>query len=144
MYPPNTNERWVDMRPRKKTLCKVIKESDADVFQDKYTALINSVHGSVDANVQYSDGYFVAVITYETVVWPDDERTVADEFHDEGLRYVCSQCPYLEVSGDRRRKRFPCKYSEYGTARIDSECCEMFYKKVKQGTIEPMEGDRYE
>lgn len=115
--------------------CKVIKESDPTSFEKQYTTKVEKIKG-YDANIQYSDGYFIAVITWEETVI-EEEETVAEEFHREGIRYVCEQCPYLEMDGDKRKKRFPCKYAEFGGSRVDSECCEMFYKLLKQGQIVP-------
>lgn len=66
------------------------------------------------------------------------ETPVTDEFAKEGIRYLCKECPYLEVGQDKRRKVWPCKYATYGMSRTESNCCEMFYKKLKQGEITPI------
>lgn len=127
------------MQIMKRKQCRVIREKDTKSFEEQYTTVLNSLQGNVDVKVQYSDGEFVAIFMYEQTYLPE-ERTIADEFHDEGIRYVCSQCPHLEIDGDKRKKRHPCKYAEYGSSRIDSECCEMFYKLLKQGRIVPKIG----
>ena len=62
--------------------------------------------------------------------------SVKDEFHDAGMRFVCGECPLHDVTFDKRRKRVSCKYSETGMAHLDRECCEYFYKLLKQNRIE--------
>lgn len=120
------------MRIRKLNECKVIKTTEPADFEQQFRSALEGVKDP-QIMTDYKDGFFVAIITWQT----DAEvvETVRDEFHLEGLRYVCGQCPYLEHDGDGRKKRFPCKYAEYGTARVDSECCEMFYRQLKQGVI---------
>lgn len=122
---------------KKQTVCKVLKETEAEVFEKKIADLLRRTQKR-DPIIKYDNGYFIAVLVYEEFTFPEDEiKTVADEFHEQGIRYVCAQCPYLEQDGDKRRKYHTCKYSEYGTAREDQECCELFYKQLKQGTVVP-------
>ena len=64
---------------------------------------------------------------------------VRDEYEAEGIRYLCKECPYLEIGKDKRRKWWPCKYATYGRAYVDSQACESFYKELKQGKIKPRE-----
>lgn len=114
--------------------CKAIKEADPRAFEAEFIDALRGIRNP-DIMKDYRDGHFIAIIT-----WEEEEKiieTVADEFHLEGLRYVCGQCPHCEKDGDGRKKRFPCKYSEYSSVDIRQECCEMFYKKLKQGLIEP-------
>lgn len=121
------------MRVVKTHKCIAIRESDADTFAKKFDEALQGVR-KPDIFKDYADSSFIAIVT-----WEEEEEvieTVRDEFHREGIRYVCGQCPYLEQDDDRRRKVYPCRYSEYGQSRIDSECCEMFYRLVKQGRVE--------
>lgn len=55
---------------------------------------------------------------------------LADDFdlHHESPK--CADCPFLEISDDRRRKWFPCPYANYGQACIDSPACEVFYREA--------------
>lgn len=119
----------------RKTVCKVLKESEPDVFEQKLAELLSKKQKN-EPIIKYDNGYFIAVVTYEEIIIPEED-TVAEEFHQQGIRYVCSQCPHLQMDGDKRRKYHPCKYAEYGTAREDQECCEYFYKLLKQGNIVP-------
>ena len=119
---------------KKRRLCKVIKETEPDEFERKYAEYSDK---ATEPIITFSDGYFIAVITWDDVIIEDEPRTVKDEFNDAGIRYVCGQCPYLEVSGDKRRKYHPCKYHELGTANAEHEACEYFYKLLKQGKVVP-------
>lgn len=123
------------MKTIKKHECIAIKETDPDVFSAKYIQALDGI-GNAEVIKQFSDGYFIAIITWHSV--EEQAETVKDEFHLEGLRYVCGQCPHLEQDYDGRKKRFPCKYSEFSSVDIRQECCELFYKQLKQGLIEPM------
>lgn len=62
-----------------------------------------------------------------------------DEYHLEGRRYVCEQCPLHAKVTDRRRKTVPCRHHEYGEANLRHECCEYFYTMLKQGKIKPID-----
>jgi hypothetical protein len=85
----------------------------------------------------FKDEKFVAIITYT-----EKERVmdcVADEFHAEGIRYLCKNCPHLEDPKDKRIKVCGCRYAELGTTHKLHEACEVFYKALKAGTITPIE-----
>ena len=66
------------------------------------------------------------------------EYKLADEYHAEGIYYLCKHCPYLDDPHDKRVKRCTCKYSNSGVAYKDSEACEIFYKALKRGDITPL------
>jgi hypothetical protein len=119
---------------KKRKCCKVLKESDPEIFEHKYAEYADKAQ---DPIITFSDGYFIAVITWEEILIEDEPRTIRDEYHEQGIRYVCSQCPYLEMDGDKRRKYHPCKHHELGTAHEDHEACEYFYKLLQQGKIVP-------
>lgn len=121
------------MKVKTKQRCIAIRESDPEDFEMRYVKALDGVRNP-DIFKDYRDGYFIAIATWKEEV--EEVETVRDEFNLEGIRYLCGDCPYLERDDDRRRKRYPCKYAEYGTARIDSEACELFYKRVKQGLLE--------
>lgn len=57
-------------------------------------------------------------------------ESLADDFMQHHERCTCSDCPYLEIGTDARRKWFPCKYSPCGETRSDSEACDQFYKEA--------------
>lgn len=57
-------------------------------------------------------------------------ENLEDDFmqHHEGC--TCSDCPFLQIGTDARRKWFPCEYSPCGETRIDASACEHFYKEA--------------
>lgn len=67
--------------------------------------------------------------------------SVKDEFHDEGIRFVCGECPLHDIETDKRRKRVSCKYAENGITHLEHESCEYFYKLLKQNRITPVVPD---
>lgn len=70
---------------------------------------------------------------YATFEYEEREQlpeTVGDDFMQHNARCTCYDCPNLEITGDARRKWFPCMYAEYGETRIDAPACEVFYKQA--------------
>ena len=68
---------------------------------------------------------------YATFEYEEREKiidTTEDEFMQQNARCTCYDCPELEITGDARRRWFPCKYAAGGEARIDKPACEVFYK----------------
>lgn len=57
-------------------------------------------------------------------------ETPEDEFMQHNARCTCSDCPFLEIGTDARRKWFPCRYATYGETRTDSSACEVFYREA--------------
>lgn len=127
----------------------IIEETDTMAFG---SAVNNALEKWPDAQVSFpAEG--VAYIVYQEY---NDEAALAeierrygksttpvtDEFEKEGIRYLCKNCPHLEIGKDKRRKLWPCQYAEYGMARMDCGCCEFFYKQLKQGKIEPVEDEK--
>ena len=63
----------------------------------------------------------------ETEKVPED---LGDEFMQKNVRCTCSDCPFLEMGTDARRRWFPCEYATCGETKLDSEACEVFYKEA--------------
>ena len=55
---------------------------------------------------------------------------LADDFMQANERCTCSDCPYLEIGTDARRKWHPCQFSKLGETRIDSPACDEFYRQA--------------
>ena len=110
-------------------------EDFESMFNDKIMEL--SSFKITGQNIDISGKSYKAVITYEISEHIID--SVADEFHAEGIRYLCKHCPHLEDPKDRRVKYCICKYSETGMAHKDHEACEIFYRELKLGKISPLE-----
>lgn len=60
-------------------------------------------------------------------------ETKLEELEVEMGKHSCYQCPCLCVDEDKRRKSYPCAMG--GVSRVDSPCCEWFYKALKAGQI---------
>lgn len=118
----------------------VVHADDPNEFEAMYNERSKSIsqgHKIVSQNVTAENHSYVGIIIYEVVETEMD--CVADEFHAEGVHYLCRHCPHLDDPKDRRVKRCSCKYAELGTTHKDHEACEVFYRALKAGSIEPVE-----
>ena len=117
---------------------RTIDEKTAEEFDAALNAALKEL-AEHEPEIQFVDK-FCARLKYFT---EENERviteTVRDEFHLEGVYYHCRNCPYLEVPQDRRVKWGKCKYADSGLSHKNHEACEMFYKQVRQNTIEVIE-----
>ena len=120
---------------------EVISELDPRVFQEKFNTFMRE-HPDAEVQIMNVNGMHTAYITY--VYEEEEPETVADQFHIEGIYWHCRNCPEFQplkkADGtiDRRAKRGKCDYSEYGTANKDIECCELVYKWLMQGKVQPI------
>lgn len=114
---------------------KVIHEETAEEFEAKLNEALEEI-GDPKTEVQYNFGKgFCAYLTYTA-----ERRTLEgakDHFNNEGIRYLCAECPYCEASDDKRVKWCYCDMKPTGRTRKDSEACEFFYRSVAQGEIKP-------
>ena len=115
---------------------KVIQTDTAAEFQDEINQSIRELKGK-HPEVKLIEGMgFSAIISYtetEEVI-----ETVADEFHAEGVYYLCKHCPYLDDPHDKRVKRCSCRYAKNGVTWKDMEACNVFYKALKRGDVKPL------
>lgn len=117
---------------------EVIQSSDPSEFKTQFNELMKTLNSAEDLDFKlYSDTTYRAIITY--YVGTHEIDSVKDEFHAEGIRYLCRNCPHLEDPRDKRVKNCPCKYAELGITHKDRESCEVFYRELKLGLIEPLE-----
>lgn len=106
---------------------RIIYDDDAGIFEKDLNAAINDLADydpevTIDGNRQNG---FLAYLTYtEDHQVPEN---VADELEVRGLQATCSDCPYLRRTTDNTRKKFPCKFSKYGTSYLSSPACDKFY-----------------
>ena len=116
-----------------------ISATTAEEFEERFNEKVKSLAGLkiVGRDIDITGNSFSAVITYEVTEHIID--SVADEFHLEGIRYLCRHCPHLDDPKDRRVKYCTCKYSETGTAHKEHEACEIFYRQLKLGKITPID-----
>ena len=115
-----------------------IVTEDPDEFKEKFDAALEELSDK-DPQIEVDlSRCFRAVILYtetETI----QDGTVADEFHAEGLRFLCMHCPHYEDPGNKTVKHVACKYADLGRTHLEHEACEVFYKQVKNGTVQPKE-----
>lgn len=116
-----------------------VKETSPELFEKTMNDRIDEIQdGKVLDIVTKIDGdVFFAVVTYEVTC--EVVECVSDEYHNEGIRFTCRQCPYAIRNDDKRKKWLNCQYSPSGIAHLDHECCEMFYVELKQHKITPIE-----
>lgn len=126
------------MTNEKVTKVAIIRSCEPKEFEDMFNAKMDEL-AMYDPNPQITDTGDVisAIITYSETYHIVD--SIADEFHFEGIRYLCKHCPYLDDPRDKRIKYCKCKYSELGMTHKDHEACEYFYRQLKVGTVTPLE-----
>lgn len=114
---------------------KVISNIDPVAFEKQFNSVMADLADKKPKHIiDLTDGY-KAVISYEeTINIPD---SIADEYHAEGIKYTCRECPLREIQTDGRKKDAECKHSPFGKATLKAEACEIFYRQLKLGAIEP-------
>lgn len=124
------------MKTLEKKRIKMICEKDPVFFEQSYNEAFEKLKDfepeSGEISFSEANGWwtYIKYTRKEKVI----ER-VADEFHLQGIRYLCKNCPLHEVETDGRIKRVPCKYSEMGYCHLEHEACEYFYKLLKQNGV---------
>ena len=116
----------------------IVCAKDPKEYEEKFNEEIGKLLGTKCRVIDVPLGDSFCTIIESIKEIPATERmTIKDEFHLNGIRYTCSQCPYMEPPKDRRYKTCICPYSTYGTTRKDSECCDLFYTKLVNHEVEP-------
>lgn len=114
----------------------VVRAATAEQFEKEFNAKSRELAEKItDTKVEIDGTVFTAIISYKETVEVMD--SVADEFHAEGIRYLCKHCPHIEDTFDGRVKWCTCKYADLGRTHKDHEACELFYRQVKAGMIQP-------
>lgn len=126
------------MRHEKVVKIAAIHADTAEEFEAKFNNRIDELDTFkiVERKIEIGGGSFDAVLVYEETHYIAD--SVKDEFHFEGIRYLCKHCPYLDDPHDKRVKHCACKYAELGMTHKEQEACEMFYRHLKAGRITPL------
>ena len=116
----------------------VVRSTDPDEFTILFNAKMDELANNKPTPQIMDNGDVIsAVIMFEETHHFAD--SVADEFHFEGIRYLCKHCPYLEDPNDKRVKYCKCRYAELGMTHKDHEACEYFYRQLKAGNVTPLE-----
>ena len=116
---------------------EVVQTDDPVEFKKKFNEIMEDLADEEPtAKVQPFNGQHVAYIFYTEKTREID--CVADEFHLEGIHYLCGQCSLHDPVEDGRKKKVWCKYADCGMTDVRHEACEMFYRMVKQNEIKPI------
>ena len=125
------------MITKKKPKIKVIQTEDPEEFERQYNEATEALwEKDYEVNVQPFSGVHCAYF-----YWKETEQIfnlVSDEFHAEGIRYICDQCPLHDPVEDGRKKTVWCKYADYGHTDLRHEACELFYKMLKKNEVKPI------
>ena len=118
---------------------KVIQTDNWQEFEtlfNKATEELSEKGTEFETDIQPFTGTHCAYIFYTEI--KREFNLVSDEFHAQGIHYLCGQCSLHDPQEDGRQKKVYCKYADCGMTDVRHEVCEMFYKKVKQGEIKPI------
>ena len=93
-----------------------------------------------DPVVKFSESIpFYATIKYR--VNENKPETIAEASEMEGIRFMCSQCPYfkpaLREDGeiDRRVKWGDCEHAELGRVLKTAPACDRLFELIKEGGV---------
>ena len=107
---------------------KVVSATNGADFERKFNAAAEDL-AKYEPEVQLKSGDgFCAYFMYNMNICQPE--TLEDNFSMHVNVCHCSDCKFLEIGTDARRKTFPCPYAEYGETRIDSPACERFYEEA--------------
>ena len=98
--------------------------------QKEFDKLFNSTARELGASVTDVKDIDGTTARFYYTVTEKQVENLGDDFMQNNERCHCSDCPFLEIGTDARRKWFPCPYSTYGETRLDSPACEVFYHEA--------------
>lgn len=90
----------------------------------EFDQLVNeSMKGLVDPQLQIY-GLYKGAITYMSIEYEEDEKTIADLFEEAGCGAKCGECPFFQKPTDGRVKYVVC-----GKRRVSekSRACDDYY-----------------
>ena len=117
----------------------IVQADSAPIFEKQLNEEIFRLR---DRNpvVKFSESIpFYAQIKY--IVNEETPETVAEASAVEGVRFVCSQCPYFKAplkddgTEDKRCKYGDCEHTELGRTFKSSPACEKLYELIAEGGI---------
>lgn len=128
------------MKTKTTYLIAAIAADDPQEFEQQFNEKMSLLSDNdPEPTIDISNG-FRAVIKYR--VKEDVITSIKDEYHLEGIRHICAECPLHDLETDSRRKWVTCQYSDFGETHLDHECCDYFYKQMKIGNVRPGEPNR--
>lgn len=124
------------MKTRTKLVRRVVSSSDVREYEETFNKVAEEL-ASKSPTIKdiFENGTLSTVFTYE--ITKQIPECAKDKLELEGLRFTCGECPYLEDDGDKRRRWFPCPYSDLGQVHVYSEACDKFYRDYMRGDIKP-------
>ena len=141
------------MRTVEHKFIRVVFEKDANDFEKSYNQTMEDLAAhdiEVAINTDREDG-FCAIVKYS--IEENLPEGIEDELQIRGIKITCADCPYLQETTDRRRKKKRnCEHAKFGYTFLDAPACNKFYndlirwffdyqneKKIKGATAEPAE-----
>ena len=116
------------MREKLKQQIKVVTATNGSDFERKFNAAAEEL-AQYEPEISIKDGDgFCAYFMYSLNICQPE--SLEDNFIMHKCECHCCDCPFLEIGTDARRKTFPCKYSKFGEARVDSPACARFYEEA--------------
>ena len=114
------------MKEKTKQQIKVVTATNGADFERKFNAAADELAEYEPEIKVMEGGGFCAYFMYNMNIRTPE--TAEDDFNMHKCVCTCSDCPFLEIGTDARRKWFPCQYSSTGETRLDSHACDVFYK----------------
>lgn len=126
------------MKEIRKKIRKVIQDKDPKRYEEAFNEMANKL-AEFDPEIQdvFENGRFTTVFTYEEK--SQKPETAKDRCLLDGEEFYCRNCPHLELGTDKRVRKWPCPFSHYGRAHMDSGACNVFYTEYLRGEIKPRE-----
>ena len=116
---------------------KVVQSDDPEEYEAKFNkAAEDLAEYEPEIKEQAFNGTHCAYFRWAET--KQEFNLISDEFHAEGIHYLCAQCPLHDPADDGRRMQVWCKYHDCGTTHLKHEACEYFYKLLKQNEIKPV------
>ena len=116
------------MKENEKRMIKVVTATNGADFERKFNAASEELAAyRPEITLKDGDGFSAYFLYNVNICQPE---TLEDDFSMRVRACHCSDCKFLEIGTDARRKTFPCPYSEYGETRIDAPACERFYEEA--------------
>lgn len=116
-----------------------IQEQTAAAFQERVNEALMTVASpriEMDRNVPFTCYIFYTEEKKEA-------ETIADEYELAGCGHTCEECPHLERTGDKRRKKFRCKYAEHGLSCLSMPACDKYYEEMERRRNAEIQEGRY-
>lgn len=107
---------------------RVVTATNGADFERKFNEVAEELaEYEPEITMKEGDGFCAYFLYNMNIRFPENE---SDQFSMQGYECHCSDCPFLEIGTDARRKTFPCKFSKYGETRIDAPACARFYEEA--------------